>query len=156
SLTLLPVSGTFTLSPITVGDINSVKSYKPPNVVPRATRQAWLDKVTAAGGEKGSPSGGASAALSVGPFAAQLGFTAFGVVDMNPDVVEALLFGNVPATGSGTDGATVRNLNFKNSKFNSGAVTTTAVSYGHAFGQQRPGSGTLAFSATLKGVFDTF
>ena len=52
SLTLLPVAATFTLDPITLADIKDAESYKVPNVVPRATRQAWLDKVTAAGGEK--------------------------------------------------------------------------------------------------------
>ena len=60
SLTLLPVAASFTLDPITLGDIKNAESYKVPNVVPRATRQAWLDKVTAAGGEKGTPSGGAN------------------------------------------------------------------------------------------------
>jgi hypothetical protein len=156
SLTLLPVAASFTLDPITLGDIKNAESYKVPNVVPRATRQAWLDKVTAAGGEKGTPSGGANVALSVGPFAAQFGMTAFGAVDLNPDAVEAILFGNVPATGSGTDGSSVRTFNFRNSKFNAGGVTTAAFSYGHAFGSQKPGSGTLAFGATLKWVGGAF
>jgi hypothetical protein len=152
SLTLLPVAASFTLDPITLSDIKSADSYKVPNVVPRGTRQAWLDKVTAAGGEKGTPAGGANVALSVGPFAAQVGVTGFGAVNLNPDAVEAILFGNVPATGSGSDGSTVRTLNFKNSKFNAGGVTTAAFSYGRAFGSQKPGSGTLAFGATLKWV----
>ncbi len=152
SLTLLPVAASFTLDPITLGDIKNAESYKVPNVVPRATRQAWLDEVTAAGGEKGTPTGGANVALSVGPFAAQLGMTFFGAVNLNPDAVEAILFGNVPASGSGADGANVRTLNFKYSKFNGGGVTTAAFSYGHAFGSQKPGSGTLAFGATLKWV----
>lgn len=152
SLTLLPVAATFTLDPITLGDIKDAGSYKVPDVVPRTTRQAWLDKVTAAGGEKGTPSGGANVALSIGPFAAQFGMTFFGAVNLNPDAVEAILFGNVPASGSGADGANVRTLNFKNSKLNAGGVTTTAFSYGRAFGDQKPGSGTLAFGATLKWV----
>ena len=156
SLTLLPVAASFTLDPITLGDINDATSYKVPDVVPRATRQAWLDKVKAAGGEKGTPSGGANVALSIGPFAAQLGITAFGAIDLNPDAVEALLFGNVPASGSGTDGSNVRTLNFKNSKLNAGAATTQAISYGRAFGDQKPGSGTLAFGATLKLVEGAF
>jgi hypothetical protein len=156
SLTVLPVAASFTLDPITLGDIKDAGSYKVPNYVPRATRQTWLDKVTAAGGEKGTPSGGANVALSVGPFAAQFGVTFFGAVDLNPDAVEALLFGNVPATGSGTDGTSVRTFNFKNSKFNAGGVTTAAFSYGRAFGEQKPGSGTLAFGATLKWVGGAF
>lgn len=156
SLTLLPVAGTFTLDPITLGDINDATRYKVPDVVPRATRQAWLDKVTAAGGEKGTPSGGANVALSIGPFAAQVGMTLFGAVDLNPDAVEAILFGNVPASGSGADGSNVRTLNFKNSKLNAGGLTTAAFSYGRAFGDQKPGSGTLAFGATLKWVGGVF
>jgi hypothetical protein len=156
SLTLLPVTASFTLDPITLGDIKDAESYKVPNIVPRATRQAWLDKVTAAGGEKGTPSGGANVALSVGPFAAQFGITGFGAVDLKPDAVEAILFGNVPASGSGTDGTNVRTLNLKNSKASSGAVTTTAFSYGRAFGDQKPGSATLAFGATLKWVGGAF
>jgi hypothetical protein len=156
SLTLLPVTATFTLDPITLGDIKNAESYKVPNVVPRATRQAWLDKVTAAGGEKGTPSGGANVALSAGPFAAQLGITGFGAVNLNPDAVEAILFGNVPASGSGTDGTNVRTLNLKNSRASSGALTTAAFSYGRAFGDHKPGSATLAFGATLKWVGGAF
>jgi len=156
SLTLLPVAASFTLDPITLGDIKDADSYKVPNTVPRATRQAWLDKVTAAGGEKGTPSGGANIAMSVGPFAAQFGFTFFGAVDLNPDAVEAILFGNVPATGSGTDGTNVRTFNFRDSKLNGGGVTTAAFSYGRAFGERKPGSGTLAFGATLKWVGGAF
>jgi len=156
SLTLLPVAASFTLDPITLGDIKDADSYKVPNTVPRATRQAWLDKVTAAGGEKGTPSGGANIAMSVGPFAAQFGFTFFGAVDLNPDAVEAILFGNVPATGSGTDGTNVRAFNFRDSKLNGGGVTTGAFSYGRAFGEHKPGSGTLAFGATLKWVGGAF
>ena len=153
SLTVLPVGASFILDPITLGDIKDVQDYKAPNVVPRATRQAWLDKVTAAGGEKGTPSGGASVAMSVGRFAVQLGVTYFGRVALNPDAVEALLFGNVPASGSGPDGTNVRSLNFQNSKFDGGGVTTAAVSYGRAFGDLKPGSGTLAWGTTLKAVW---
>jgi len=151
SLTLLPVAASFTLDPITLGDIKSVQSYKVPNTVPFSTRQAWLDKVTAAGGEKGTPSGGANVALSVGPFALQVGLTAFGAVNLNPDAVEALLFGNVSP-----DGAAVRNLNFKDSKFNGGGVTTTALSYGHDFGDHKPGSSNLAFGVTVKAIGGNF
>lgn len=156
SLTVLPVAASFTLDPITLGDIKDAGSYKVPNYVPRATRQGWLDKVKAAGGEKGTPAGGANIALSVGPFAAQLGLTFFGAVNLNPDAVEALLFGNVPATGAGTDGSNVRTFNFKNSKLNAGGVTSAAFSYGRAFGERKPGSGTLAFGATLKWVGGAF
>jgi hypothetical protein len=77
-------------------------------------------------------------------------------VNLNPDAVEAILFGNVPAAGSGTDGTNVRTLNLKNSKASSGAVTTAAFSYGRAFGGQKPGSGTLAFGVTLKMVGGAF
>jgi hypothetical protein len=94
--------------------------------------------------------------MSVGPFAAQLGLTFFGAVNLNPDAVEALLFGNVPATGAGTDGSNVRTFNFKNSKLNAGGVTTAAFSYGRAFGERKPGSGTLAFGATLKFIGGAF
>src|SRR5206468_5184343 len=147
-----PLAATFTPAPITLGDIKDVQNFQPPNSVPRDTRQSWLDRGTAAGGEKGTPSGGANIALSAGPFAFQVGTTFFGAVDLKPDAVEALLFGNVPASGSGNDGTNVRSLNFKNSKFNGGGVTTAAVSYGRAFGDRKPGSGTLAFGATLKMV----
>ena len=156
SLTLLPVAASFTLDPITLADIKSVQNYQAPDVVPFSTRQAWLDKVTAAGGEKGTPSGGTNVALSAGPIALQIGVTAFGAVDLNPDAVEALLFGNVPVAGSGPNGTNARNLNFKNSKFDGGGVTTAAISYGHAFGTPKPGSGILAFGATLNWVGGNF
>ena len=146
SLTILPASASFTLDPITLGDIKSVQDQKVPNTVPRATRQAWLDKVTAAGGEKGTPSGGANIAISAGPFAFQAGMTFFGAVDLNPDAVQAILFGNVAPDG------TVRTLNFQNSKFNGGGLTTSALSYGHAFGERNADAGILAFGATVKWV----
>jgi hypothetical protein len=110
SITILPLTASFTLDPITLADIKSVQNQKAPNVVPRATRQAWLDKVTSAGGETGTPSGGMNVALSAGPFALQVGMTAFGAVKLNPDAVQAILFGNVAPDGS------VRTLNFQNSK----------------------------------------
>ena len=146
SLTILPVTATFTLDPITLGDLKSVQNQKVPNTVPRATRQAWLDKVTAAGGETGTPSGGTNVALSVGPFAFQVGMTFFGAVKLNPDAVQAILFGNVAPDGS------VRTLNFQNSKYNGGGVTTAALSYGHAFGERKEGSGILAIGATVKAI----
>ena len=146
SLTILPVAASFTLDPITLGDIKSVQNQKAPNTVPRATRQAWLDKVTAAGGETGTPSGGTNVALSAGPFAFQVGVTAFGAVKLNPDAVQAILFGNVAPDGS------IRTLSFQNSKYNAGAVTTAALSYGHAFGERREGSGILSFGATVKAI----
>jgi len=144
SITILPVTASFTLDPITLADIKSVQDQKAPNVVSRATRQSWLDKVTAAGGETGTPSGGMNVALSAGPFALQVGMTAFGAVKLNPDAVQAILFGNVAPDGS------VRTLNFQNSKYNGGAVTTTALSYGHAFGERKEGNGIFAFGATVK------
>ena len=150
SLTILPVGASLTLDPITLGDIKSVQNNKVPNTVPRATRQAWLDKVTAAGGEKGSPSGGANIALSAGPFALEVGMTFFGAVDLNPDAVQAILFGNVAPDGS------VRTLNFHNSKYNAGGVTTAALSYGRAFGERKPDAGILAFGATVKMVGGNF
>jgi hypothetical protein len=156
SLTLLPVAASLSLDPVTLGDIKDVQNYKAPNVVPRATRQAWLDKVTAAGGEKGTPSGGSSVALSAGSVAVQFGITFFGRVALNPDAVEALLFGNVPSSGSGPDGTNVRNLSFQNSKADAGGVTSLAVSYGRTFTDPKPGSGTLAFGATLKTVWGVF
>ena len=145
SIALLPATASFTLDPITLGDIKSVQNNKAPNIVPRATRQAWLDKVTAAGGETGTPSGGTSVALGVGPFALQVGMTFFGAVKLNPDAVQAILFGNVAPDGS------VRALNFQNSKYNAGGVTTAALSYGHAFSERKDGS-ILAFGATVKVV----
>ena len=144
SITILPVTASFTLDPITLGDIKSVQDQKAPSTVPRATRQAWLDKVTAAGGETGTPSGGTNVAISAGPFALQLGMTFFGAVKLNPDAVQAILFGNV-----GPDG-TVRTLSFQNSKYNAGGVTTAALSYGHAFGAHKEGDGILSFGATVK------
>jgi hypothetical protein len=156
SLTLLPVAASLTLAPVTLGDIKDVQDYKPPQVVPRATRQAWLDKVTAAGGEKGTPFGGASVALSAGPVAVELGATFFGFVDLNPDAIEALLFGNVPTSGSGPNGTDVRNLSFKDSKLDAGGVTSLAVSYGRAFGDQKRGGGTLAFGGTIKSLWGAF
>src|SRR4029079_15771232 len=81
SITILPVTASFTLDPITLADLKSVQDDKAPATVPRAPRQAWLDKVTAAGGETGTPSGGANVAFSAGPFAFQVGMTFFGAVN---------------------------------------------------------------------------
>jgi hypothetical protein len=144
SITIVPFGGNGSLNPITLGDIKDVQDQ---TLVSKDTRQKWLDQVTAKGTEQGAVDLGVTQlGLSMGSLGFQVGSTVYAVANMNPDAVEALLFGNAGKTG------VLRSFNFKGSNLRGGAFTTAAVSYGFGMGDNKPGSSRTAFGVTAKYV----
>ena len=120
SLALLPVRGVAGLSPVTLWELAEFQGV----LVPASTKEAWLSKIGAAGGERGA----VGAQITVLAFTAgNLGFqlSATGSMDaMIPeDVAEVILYGNAGRTGKAADlsvtGATIKSF----------GVSTAALSY---------------------------
>lgn len=121
SLTLLAIDGSAGLKPI---DLQKVHDYQG-KFVPATVREQWMLDVAADSGQKGAVAGGVTAlALSLGSFAFQFNSKVSTDVNLAPDAVEAILFGNAGRTG------TVKNLNLAGSSFQGAAYSTGAVSYG--------------------------
>jgi Outer membrane protein transport protein (OMPP1/FadL/TodX). len=121
SFTLLAVDGSAGLRPI---DLNKIHDYQG-QFVPTSVREQWLLDVTAQDGQKGGVGGGLTElGLSLGSFAFQLSTKVASDVNLAPDAVEAILFGNAGRTG------TVKALNLAGSSLQGAAYSTGAVSYG--------------------------
>lgn len=121
SFTLLAVDGSAGLRPI---DLNKIHDYQG-QFVPASVREQWLLDVTAQDGQKGGVDGGLTElGLSLGSFAFQLSTKVASDVNLAPDAVEAILFGNAGRTG------TVKALNLAGSSLQGAAYSTGAVSYG--------------------------
>jgi hypothetical protein len=143
SMSILPFGVAATLDPVNVKDFKDFQG----KTVPTATKQQWLDKVTANNGEKGTFDAGVNLlALSAGPFGFQVGAAAYGAAKLNPDAFEIIMFGNAGKTGS------PRTFNFQGSSLSGGALTTAALSYGFGFGDAKPGSDHSAIGITAKYV----
>jgi hypothetical protein len=125
SLGLFSFSGSSGLDPVSLSDIAPF-SGKP---LPAATRDQWLQTITAKGGENGRVDGGMTAlALSAGPVALSVSTSIAGSTKLAPDAFEALMFGNAGRTG------TPSNLTLAGSTLHMGAFTTGAASYAIGFG----------------------
>ena len=141
SLGLMSAGGTSGLDPI---DLSAFKPYDG-QVIPDAVKRAWLQKVTASGGETGSLNGGATPiALSIGPVAFQLSTAAYASGKMTPDAFEAVMFGN-----AGFD-SVARPLNFSGSDVRMSVFTTAALGYGMPIGDH------LAVGITGKYIVGNF
>ena len=162
SLALAPVQVRLGLEPVKWGDLVDFEGI----LVPTATKEEWLTRVTAAGGERGTVGADVSAfALTLGNLGFQLSATAGGDVNVPPGVVEGLLFGNAGRTGTATD------LSLVGATLESFAMTTAAMSfalpvnpslvfgltgkysYGHGLAIGRSESGTIEadpFRATME------
>lgn len=145
SLAILTANVNPGLDPV---DANSIANFAG-KYIPSATRQSWLNSVTASNGETGAADLGVTwLAASFGSFAFQASSAAYGVAKMNPDAFEALMFGNAGKTGTAHD------LNFSGSNYRFGSFTTAAASWGKSF--TTGGNGTtgdsFAFGVTAKYV----
>lgn len=121
SLTLATVDGAASIKPI---DLQKLHDYQG-QFVPAAVREQWLLDATAQGGEKGGAGGGITAlGFSLGSFGFQLNTKVASDMNLAPDAVEAILFGNAGRTG------TVKTLNLAGSSLQGAAYSTGAVSYG--------------------------
>jgi hypothetical protein len=125
SIGLFSFSGSSGLDPVSLSDIVPF-SGKP---LPAATRNQWLETITAKGGESGRVDGGVTAlALSTGSFALSVSTSLAGSTKLAPGAFEALMFGNAGRTGTPSD------LTLAGSTLHMGAFTTAAGSYAIGFG----------------------
>jgi hypothetical protein len=127
-------------------DLSDFKEYDG-QLITTTVKEQWLQKVIEKQGETGNADLGASwLGLSTGPFAFQVSTSGYATGTLNPDAVEAILFGNAGRTGA------VRSFNFTGSNMRAGAFTTVAGSYGRGIGSAAPGAGQMAVGVTAKYV----
>lgn len=137
SLAIAPIQLRGGLNPITLSDLAEFDGV----LVPTATKEAWLDEITAAGAQAGSIGADVSEfALTFGNIGMQVS-TVFSV-DQNlpPGAAEAILFGNAGRTGSAA------NLSFDGATVNGFAFTTAGLSIGIPLGS---GASDMALGATV-------
>jgi hypothetical protein len=142
SIQALSLTANAAVGPITFKDLKEFQGKD----VPLATRQEWLAKVTEQGGEKGAADFGSSEfAMSLGRFGFQVSSVGFFTPDLNPDAVEAILFGNA---GQGS----VRDLDIAGSSMRGGGLSTIAASYGMPIGNGGANAPEMAWGVTGKYV----
>jgi hypothetical protein len=123
------------VGPVTLSDLVDWEGQ----VVPVSTKEDWLDRITASGGQTGLVGAGATPiALSIGPVGFQLSAVAGGELSLAPDAAELLLFGNAGRTGTPED------FELAGSSLDGFVLSTAALSYGR---QVSPG---LHFGVTGK------
>ena len=126
------------LDPITLSDLANFDGI----LVPNATKQTWLDEITAQGGQTGTAGADLSQfALTLGNIGLQASTIVSAAVNLPPGMMEALLFGNAGRTGSAA------NLDLGGASIDAFAMTTAGVSLGIPLSTA---SGDMALGATLK------
>jgi len=138
SLALLPMTFSSGLNPVTMKDLSDVAGQ----VVSSSVKEAWLTDILADGGETGTVGGDITYfAATFGRLGFQISTLLGGDVNLAPDVVEVLLYGNAGRTGSPA------NLSFSGSDVDAFAVTTFGTSFGFPI---KSAKGSMALGATLK------
>jgi hypothetical protein len=149
SFTLMALDGSAGIKPIDLAKITPYTkkcsvSLPNCNFVPASVREEWMVDVAADSGQKGAIGGGLTElGLSLGSFAFQLNTKVATDMNLAPDAVEAILFGNAGRTG------TVKNLNLAGSRFQAAAYSTGAVSYALPLASMIP-LANFAVGATVK------
>ena len=96
SLTILPVRGSGGLGPVTVSDVANFSG----TTIPDDVKASWLERIAAAGGERGSADFDAThLAFSLGRMGVQVATGAHVASNISPDGAELLLYGNAGRTG---------------------------------------------------------
>ena len=127
SLNIFTPSGSAGLAPVSWNDI--MQYAKKNDSIPSSVRHNWLTQVTANGGETGNESASFNwLGLSVGPVALSVSTTETMQTTLNPDMFQALMFGNAGNTGA------LQNLAFSGSNMHVSAFTTAAAGYGLSLG----------------------
>jgi hypothetical protein len=149
SLNLLTPSGTAGLAPVSWNDI--VQYAKANDSIPSSVRKAWLTSVNSRGGETGSENASINwLGLSIGHLALSVSTTQTMQTTLNPDMFQAIMFGNAGLTGS------LQNLAFSGSNMHASAFTTAAAGYGFSFGGGKRGTGESSIGFTAKYVMGNF
>jgi hypothetical protein len=120
SFSLLPVRGYAGLDPVTLSDVAEYDGV----LIPDATKELWLQRITASGSQQGQAGADiTAAALSIWRFAVHVGAQTHTVVNLSPDAAEILLFGNAGRTGE------PRDFVFDGSQVDAFITSTAALSY---------------------------
>ena len=100
SLAIIPVRMAAAIAPITAGDVKPFEG----RLVPRATKESWMERVLSADGQRGAAAIDLAAiALTFWNVGFQLSSLVAADVRLPPSVVEAVLFGNAGRTGEPAD-----------------------------------------------------
>lgn len=138
TLTLVPVQVRPGLDPITMKDLKDFEGI----TVPTATKNDWLQRVVSQGTETGSFGMDVTEiGLAMGHIGFQVSTSAFAEMNMSPQIVELILFGNAGKTGSAGTFA------LSGSSLDAFAVTTAGLSLGIPL---HTASGSAAIGGTLK------
>ena len=138
SLALAPVAVRQGLGPVTLSDLTDFEGA----LVPAATKAEWLARVVAEGRQAGTAGAEVSeVALSIGHLGFQFSTLAGASMNLAPDVVEAVLYGNAGRTGEPTD------LSLSGSGVDAFGVSTAGVSLGVPLSSE---NGDMALGVTLK------
>lgn len=121
SLNIPAVSTNLGLGPVTLSDL----ALHSDQLVPVATRNEWLGRVSASGGQGGAATAAATPlALTVGTIGLQVSTVVGGAATLSPGAVELMLFGNAGRTGVAED------FDLNGSVIDAFALSTAAVSLG--------------------------
>ncbi len=121
SLAVAAVAVETGLGPISLRDLVDYEGQ----LVPDAVKSEWIQRVAESGSQAGTIGAGATpVAFSVGSLGFQLSAQVGGEVNLGPDAVELLLFGNAGRTGSAGD------YDLEGSSLDAFVLSTAAVGYG--------------------------
>lgn len=121
SFSVIPLATTVGLGPLTPADLADYEGQ----LIPRQTRIDWLNLIAEEGGEKGSLGVDVTyAAFSIGRFAFSATSSARGRVNMAPDAVELIFFGNAGRDPGNVPG----DYTLEGSAFDVAGTTTFAAS----------------------------
>jgi len=138
SLALAPVQLRAGLGPIGLADLKEFEGV----VVPASTKEQWLARVAADGGQSGPLAVEVTGlALSAGPVGLQISTVATARMNLAPDLVELALYGNAGRTGTPAD------LSMSGSSVDAFAVTTVGLAVGVPVSR---GENAVSVGATLK------
>lgn len=138
SLAVAPVSVRQGLGPVTLSALKDFEGA----LVPNATKEDWLARVAAQGSQTGQVGVEVSEfALAMGHVGFQLSTVAGVSMNLAPDMVEAMLYGNAGRTGAPVD------LSLAGSSLNAFGVTTAGLSYGLPMSSS---VGDMALGVTVK------
>lgn len=138
SLSVLPMTFREALGPVALKDLNEVAG----EVISSSVKEAWLARILEADGESGTAGGEITAlAFTAGHFGFQMSTLLAADVELSPEVMEVVLYGNAGRTG------TPANISFSGSSADAYAVTTLGASYGFPI---KTAKGSMALGATLK------
>jgi hypothetical protein len=126
SMGLLGLGSDFAFSPVALSDFGGGGTLS------KATRESWLTAIRTSGSQTGEGVGGLNLmSVSFGRVGLQASTVVASRMDLNPDAMEALLFGNAGLTGQ------ARTLNFSGSSLRVAALGTLAGSVAIPIGSTR-------------------